>query len=98
MKRYFILLTLLTIEFCFAQVPGEKYYNKEIGWTIQLPAGYKNVSPEEIQEHEQRGLNMVEGAVGMDLENIVEPVTTLFMLGQGGFNSFEANYRLLILP
>jgi hypothetical protein len=94
MKKLFIPMLLAFLQVCFAQQPGEKFEYKELGWTIMLPEDYEIVDDAESKEMEESGLDMFEESLGQDLDSIAVETTTLFMLKQGDFNTFEANIQL----
>lgn len=92
-KRLYSLLLLFFVALVSAQVPGEKFTYKPLGWTIELPKGYSLISEEEGQRVQDKGVKMIEATYDTDLEDVLEPTTTLFMLKNGPTNYMEANLQ-----
>lgn len=61
MKPYILLLFLTTLLACNYSNPKQEetkpvtYDSKEIGWTIEIPAGYKPLSKNRVEANEQKG-------------------------------------------
>lgn len=93
MKNLYSLLLLFVVTFVSAQVSGEKFIYKRLGWTIQLPKGYSALNKEEGQKIQDKGLKMIEATYDTDLEDVLVETTTIFMLKNGATNYMEANLQ-----
>ena len=50
------------------KVKGEVYESKELGWSIEIPKGWKVVSKDKIQENDEKGKEAIESVTGEALE------------------------------
>ncbi|WP_417351763.1 hypothetical protein [Flavobacterium alkalisoli] len=93
MRKFLIIVFLFVNCVVFAQKSGEKFYYKNLGWTIVLPEGFEVLSETKTQELKDVGANAIEEVYEVDLEGQMIPNTTLFALRKGWQNYFEANIQ-----
>lgn len=96
MKLNLYLLTLLVVVFtaCNSSAPKEEkpnlatYTSKEVGWTIEIPEGYKTLSQNRMEENEKKGKEAI-GKV-IDEEVSTDNLIHLVNLQKNQFNSLLA--------
>lgn len=90
MKIY--LLTVLSLIFHSSngqETPKKELFNKEFNWTITIPENFENVSPEYLEELENKGLEAIEETYG---DTPINKSTVIFAF-RNKQNYFEANHQ-----
>jgi hypothetical protein len=67
---------------------GEKYENKELGWSIEIPEGWEVISTERLQEQTQKGLDHVSETVGAKID--ASEIKYLVGFQKDEYNSFQS--------
>lgn len=93
MKNLLLLVLLIFRLSANAQTGGETFYSKEFNWTIELPAGFEKVSDAEWDRKKEVGLNAVEETLDADLNDILIPNKTLFVVKKGVSDLMEVNLQ-----
>lgn len=93
MRKILVIVFLFLTCVVFAQKSGEKFYYKNLGWTIVLPEGFEVLSETKTQELKDAGADAIEEVYEVDLEGQMIPNKTLFALRKGWQNYFEANVQ-----
>jgi hypothetical protein len=85
------LLTLTLLIRCSGQTAEQKeIYSKEFNWSIKIPDNFDNVSGEEWEKMQNKGLSAIEKTYGQDVENKSK---IIFVFKSGQLNYFESNYQ-----
>lgn len=86
------ILPLLFFICCLAMSAQEakQFYSKEFNWRMDFPEGFQTVSAAEDAQYQQKGKEMMEKAMDMEIENRTK---LLFSLKNDDFNHMEANYQ-----
>ena len=72
MKKILLLLFACAFFTSYAQEKGTKFYFREIGWKVILPNTFITATEEENKNNMQRGVNLIENANDVDLEDLRE--------------------------
>jgi len=68
------------------EYPAQEKYTKEFDWTITIPEGLEPVSAEDWSLRQNKGMDLVEKEVEMEVEN---NTTTVFVFKKGDLNTME---------
>ncbi|HEU4471693.1 MAG TPA: hypothetical protein VFR58_11450 [Flavisolibacter sp.] len=106
MKPYRLPFTLLRIQCCVLvlfvmsacfqscrESPGapiKDFYNKEFGWSVDIPEGFDSVPPAQWAKMQNKGANAIENTYDVDVENNARQI---FVFNSDQFNYFEANWQ-----
>lgn len=66
-----------------------KYHSKEIGWTISIPKGYELIGTEDLDADTKKGLKMMEGTLGTEIDASGMKYLANFKKNQ--FNQFQSS-------
>jgi hypothetical protein len=100
MKLSLTLLSLLSVVFISCgsgnankqidegKVKGEVYESKDLGWTIEIPKGWKVVSKDKIDANDAKGKEAIEGVTGEALDT--KSLKHLIAFQKDQFNIFTS--------
>lgn len=99
MKTNTIIFVLFAAIFaaCTPSTPKEEkpkpetFTSPEIGWTIEIPAGFKLLSQNRSKENEQKGRAVMENATGQKIET--GKMINLVNFQKNQFNSFNSTLQ-----
>ncbi len=79
-------------------VKGNTYHSDEIGWTIEIPKGWKVIQREESQKRNSRGLKAIGEANGIDydisdLKQLISFKKDRFHIFSSTSEKFEIEYK-----
>lgn len=85
-----ILLLQLSLYSCFGQTKAKTIYNEDFKWTITIPENFINVSPQDWEKVQDRGIEAIEETFG---EQVINQAKTIFVYKNADFNMIESNYQ-----
>ena len=88
MRTFIILLILLALKSSFAQLQGNKYFFKEVGWTLVLPAEFKLIDSADNATRNERGKKLLEEA--NDITADISETKTLISATKNTYNYFNS--------
>lgn len=89
--QYLLILLIVALPSCNAQTAeSNTIYNKDFKWTIAIPKEFENVSAEEWQRLQNKGVNAMEKTMGQE---IVNQSKTIFVFKNDQYNYLDANYQ-----
>ncbi|RZJ86411.1 MAG: hypothetical protein EOO20_18350, partial [Chryseobacterium sp.] len=91
MKALPLILALFISVSAFSQQTGKKYFFKEVGWTIVLPADFNPIDSTETDKMNARGLKAIEDAT--DLTTDLSELRTLIAARKNALTFFNATIR-----
>ncbi len=92
MNRICLTLLVVATAACSGKQsnPEKVIVNDDFKWTIKIPAGFDFVDAQEQSRVQNKGLDAVEDATGMEVDNQAK---TIFMYRSDETNNIEANYQ-----
>lgn len=70
------------------KVEGNIYTSQEIGWTIEIPKGWKVIDKEKIEEINEKGLKVIEETIGGQVD--YSGLKNLISFQKNQFNMFQS--------
>jgi hypothetical protein len=77
------------------KVEGELYTSEEIGWTIEIPAGWSVLDKEQVKETNEKGLKALEETLESDIDD--SGLKNLIGFQKNQFNIFQSTSEPFVL-
>jgi len=90
--KSYLYIIILPILFGCQQTKKEIINNGTFKWTISLPLGFDHINAEEWIDYKKKGESSIINNSGLKITDQSKPI---FVIQNGEFNRFDANYTLV---